>query len=332
MGQLVLLVVAAAWAAVLLPPLLRSRLENRPNSSVLDFRNQLSSLQRAVPARGVAVRSMGRSLAPSMLSRPGRRRVVPTRRTAPGSTGSSARACADVADHPPGAPRRAGCRRPRCGPASTAAAPIRGSPPGSPAAAPPRPSGAAPTSCSCSCSPPCAPASSPPPPTRRRWSTCSPCRWSPSAATSTCSSRSTSSVRRARRSSPSAPRRRRARRRRAGVADADDDDGEYWAAGTAGPRSAASDRAAVQYPPRGLRATCPAAARPGASPTAAAPSRRLRRARPARPVRPRGLRLGLRHPRDDARAPARNGRHATGQVPVQRTRRPEPADYYTNAG
>jgi hypothetical protein len=70
MGQLVLLVVAAAWAAVLLPPLLRSRLENRPNSSVLDFRNQLSSLQRAVPARGVGVRSMGRSLAPSMLSRP----------------------------------------------------------------------------------------------------------------------------------------------------------------------------------------------------------------------------------------------------------------------
>ena len=49
MGQVVLLVVAAAWAAVLLPPLLRSRLENRPNSSVLDFRNQLSSLQRAVP-------------------------------------------------------------------------------------------------------------------------------------------------------------------------------------------------------------------------------------------------------------------------------------------
>lgn len=69
MGQLVLLVVAAAWAAVLVPPLLRSRMENRPNSSVLDFRNQLSSLQRAMPTR-VAVRSMGRSLAPSMLSRP----------------------------------------------------------------------------------------------------------------------------------------------------------------------------------------------------------------------------------------------------------------------
>ena len=64
MGQLVLLVVAAAWAAVLVPPLLRSRIENRPNSSVTDFRNQLSSLQRAMPSRGVAMRSMSRPLAP----------------------------------------------------------------------------------------------------------------------------------------------------------------------------------------------------------------------------------------------------------------------------
>ena len=70
MGQLVLLVVAAAWAAVLVPPLLRSRIENRPNSSVTDFRDQLSSLQRAMPSRGVAMRSMARPLAPSPLSRP----------------------------------------------------------------------------------------------------------------------------------------------------------------------------------------------------------------------------------------------------------------------
>ncbi len=69
MGQVILIVVAAAWAAVLLPPLLRNRAENRPNSSVSDFRDQLSSLQRAMPTRGVAVRSMGRSLAPSSLSR-----------------------------------------------------------------------------------------------------------------------------------------------------------------------------------------------------------------------------------------------------------------------
>jgi Flp pilus assembly protein TadB len=70
MGQVVLLVVAAAWAAVLVPPLLRSRIENRPNSSVSDFRDQLSSLQRAMPARGVAMRSMARPLAQSPLSRP----------------------------------------------------------------------------------------------------------------------------------------------------------------------------------------------------------------------------------------------------------------------
>src|SRR5262245_19248816 len=69
MGQLVLLVVAAAWAAVLIPPLLRSRLENRPNSSVSDFRNQLSSRQRAMPTRG-GMRTMARPLAPSPLSRP----------------------------------------------------------------------------------------------------------------------------------------------------------------------------------------------------------------------------------------------------------------------
>ena len=72
MGQLVLLVVAAAWAAVLLPPLLRSRLENRPNSSVTDFRRQLNRLQSSVPQRaGGSLRySMARPLAPSPLQRP----------------------------------------------------------------------------------------------------------------------------------------------------------------------------------------------------------------------------------------------------------------------
>lgn len=71
MTSLILLVVVAAWLAVLIPPLLRSRLENRPNSSVSDFRNQLSSLQRAMPsARTVTVRSMGRPLAPSPLPHP----------------------------------------------------------------------------------------------------------------------------------------------------------------------------------------------------------------------------------------------------------------------
>jgi len=71
MGKIVLLAVAAAWAAVLLPPLLRSRMENRPGSSVTDFRRQLSTLQRAVPTRSMTpMRSMGRPLAPSPLQRP----------------------------------------------------------------------------------------------------------------------------------------------------------------------------------------------------------------------------------------------------------------------
>jgi len=71
MSKIVLLAVLAAWAAVLIPPLLRSRVENRPNSSVTDFRRQLSTLQRAVPTRTmVPMRSIGRPLAPSPLSRP----------------------------------------------------------------------------------------------------------------------------------------------------------------------------------------------------------------------------------------------------------------------
>lgn len=70
MGQLVLLVVAATWAAVIVPPLLRSRMENRPNSSVTDFRNQLSSLQKAMPSRSATMRTMGRPLASSPLTRP----------------------------------------------------------------------------------------------------------------------------------------------------------------------------------------------------------------------------------------------------------------------
>lgn len=70
MGQVVLLVVAAAWAAVLIPPLLRSRVENRPNSSVTDFRKQLSRLQSTVPARaGGSLRPVGRPLAPSPMHR-----------------------------------------------------------------------------------------------------------------------------------------------------------------------------------------------------------------------------------------------------------------------
>ncbi len=64
MQSFVLLAVAAVWLAVIVPPLLRSRVENRPNSSVTDFRRQLSTLQRAVPTRTmVPMRGMARQLA-----------------------------------------------------------------------------------------------------------------------------------------------------------------------------------------------------------------------------------------------------------------------------
>ena len=62
MSKLILLVVAAAWAAVLLPPLLRSRLDARPGTSISSFRRQLSTLQRSVPG-GAPMRSMARPLA-----------------------------------------------------------------------------------------------------------------------------------------------------------------------------------------------------------------------------------------------------------------------------
>ncbi len=66
MQPIVLLAVAAVWAAVIIPPLLRSRSENRPNSSVSDFRRQLSTLQRAVPTRTmVPMRGMARPLTQS---------------------------------------------------------------------------------------------------------------------------------------------------------------------------------------------------------------------------------------------------------------------------
>lgn len=66
MAKLVLLVVAAAWAAVLIPPMLRSRVDNRPNSSVTDFRRQLNRLQNtATPPRGSVRGAMGRPLTQS---------------------------------------------------------------------------------------------------------------------------------------------------------------------------------------------------------------------------------------------------------------------------
>jgi len=62
MQKVVLLVVGAVWVAVLVPPLLRSRGESRPHSSVDLFRRNLSVLQKTTPSR-IHVQAMGRPLA-----------------------------------------------------------------------------------------------------------------------------------------------------------------------------------------------------------------------------------------------------------------------------
>ncbi len=86
MGKIVLLAVAAAWAAVLIPPLIRSRIENRPNSSVTDFRRQLSTLQRTVPARGMApMRSIGRPLTQAPNARTAARQASSGQRSSSGA-------------------------------------------------------------------------------------------------------------------------------------------------------------------------------------------------------------------------------------------------------
>ena len=51
---MVLLILALIWAAVLLPPWLRRRREGRPGDSVLSFRRQLSTLERAAPGGAYA--------------------------------------------------------------------------------------------------------------------------------------------------------------------------------------------------------------------------------------------------------------------------------------
>jgi len=77
MSKLILLLVGAAWLAVLLPPLLRARFDVGSSSSVSDFRRQLNTLQRTQGPRAQApMRAMSRPL----VSAP---RVQPVRRQAP---------------------------------------------------------------------------------------------------------------------------------------------------------------------------------------------------------------------------------------------------------
>ena len=80
MSQVILLIVGAMWAAVLLPPLLRSKID-RPQSSVDVFRRQLHTLQNGAPQRGgyrqpvaysrgaAPMRAMSRPFAPAQTQR-----------------------------------------------------------------------------------------------------------------------------------------------------------------------------------------------------------------------------------------------------------------------
>jgi len=61
LGVVVLIVLAAVWAAFLLPPILRARSEHRPSGSISDFRRQLHVLARSSPAgMGASPTPMGR--------------------------------------------------------------------------------------------------------------------------------------------------------------------------------------------------------------------------------------------------------------------------------
>ena len=85
---MVLIVLAAVWAAFLLPPILRARSEHRPSGSITDFRRQLHVLARSAPAGNVAPQTIpGRVVpirpnvvAPSAPLRLGRSRSTVKRR------------------------------------------------------------------------------------------------------------------------------------------------------------------------------------------------------------------------------------------------------------
>lgn len=76
--MLVLIILAVVWAAVLVPPFLRNRRDARPDNSVVSFRAQLSTLERATP--GTSLRSVSSpppaavATLPAPVSRPDVRR------------------------------------------------------------------------------------------------------------------------------------------------------------------------------------------------------------------------------------------------------------------
>lgn len=77
----VLLLLAVVWAAFLVPPALRRHREGRPGSSVVSFRQQLSTLERATPGHSLRLSNSGpvpvvKSVAPAAKTSTQRRRDV----------------------------------------------------------------------------------------------------------------------------------------------------------------------------------------------------------------------------------------------------------------
>jgi hypothetical protein len=96
LGVVALIVLAAIWAAFLLPPIFRARAENRPSGSISDFRRQLRVLARTSPARsgnaaGFAPPLFGAGPSMSYLRPPGTARGPLLSPSSPSSPSSSAR-------------------------------------------------------------------------------------------------------------------------------------------------------------------------------------------------------------------------------------------------
>lgn len=77
--MLVLMILAAVWAAVLVPPIVRNRRDARPDNSVVSFRAQLSTLERATPGTSLRIPGPGEA-APPRISVPMTRADVKRRR------------------------------------------------------------------------------------------------------------------------------------------------------------------------------------------------------------------------------------------------------------
>jgi len=102
-----LLILAALWAALLLPPYLRGRSENRPADSIGDFRNQLRVLERSGPT-SVAPANTLRGPEPPQYVPP-----MPRRASLAGEVVAARRYAAARSMTPDAIRRRAACRRRR---------------------------------------------------------------------------------------------------------------------------------------------------------------------------------------------------------------------------